>query len=120
MFLTMKNKVLFLIYKLDLPRLYDVSYDSREYYLHLKYSPGDERLTKLNNQPLCLNIRQSKDGNIYELNDRCLLIDSDRVKWIFKQSFSHLKLSICSKKNRHICGEEIDMKQSMILLKSFD
>jgi hypothetical protein len=96
---------------LDLPQLHVVSYDSKENYLHFDYFPVDDRLIKLNNDQLCLNIRQSIDGNIYISNNQCLSIHNNRVKYLINKSYPYLKLSICSKKHRNICGQEIEMKE---------
>ncbi|CAF1149884.1 unnamed protein product [Rotaria sp. Silwood1] len=95
----------------DLPQLRVISYNTKENILHFDYLPGDERLIKINHQQLCLNIRQSKDGNIYQSIDQCLTIDNNRVKWIIEKEFPYLKLSICSRKYHHICGQETEMKE---------
>ncbi|CAF2499193.1 unnamed protein product [Rotaria sp. Silwood2] len=95
----------------DLPQLRIISYNTKENILHFDYLPGDERLIKINHQQLCLNIRQSTDGNIYQSIGQCLSIDNNRVKWIIKREFPFLKLSICSKKYSHICGQETEMKE---------
>jgi hypothetical protein len=36
---------------------------------------------------------------------------NQHVKWKIEKDFSFLKLSICSKKQRNICGNEIEMKE---------
>ncbi|CAF1407947.1 unnamed protein product [Rotaria sordida] len=95
----------------DLPQLRVISYNTKENILYFDYLPGDERLVKINHQQLCLNIRQSTDGNIYQSIDECLSIDNNRVKWIIKKEYPYLKLSICSKKYHHICGQETEMKE---------
>jgi hypothetical protein len=41
----------------------------------------------------------------------CLSIKNHRVLWIIEKEFPYLKLSICSKKYRNICGQEIEMKE---------
>jgi hypothetical protein len=99
------------LYLLDLPQLHVVSYNSKENYLHFDYLPGDDRLIKLTNEQLCLHIRQSADGNLYQSINQCLSIHNNRVKWIIEKDFPYLKLSICSKKHRNICGQEIEMKE---------
>jgi hypothetical protein len=66
---------------------------------------------KLNEDQLCLNLRQSSDGKIYQSIKECLPIISQHVKWKIEKDFSYLKLSICSKKHRNICGNEIEMKE---------
>ncbi|CAF0851701.1 unnamed protein product [Adineta ricciae] len=98
----------------DLPQLHVVSYNSKENYLHFDYLPGDDRLLKMNNEHLCLNIRQSMDGNIYLPINQCLSIHNNRVKWTIEKTFTYLKLSICSKKNPNICGQEIEMKEDSL------
>jgi len=99
------------VYLLDLPQLHVKSYNSKEKYLHFDYFPGDDRLIKLNNDQLCLNIRQSSDGKFYQLIKQCLEIKNHRVQWKIDREYSYLKLSICSKKSRNICGPEIEMKE---------
>jgi hypothetical protein len=101
---------------LDLPQLHVVSYNSKENYLHFDYLPDDDRLRKLTNEQICLNIRQSTDGNLYQPIEQCLLIFNNRVQWVIKKEYPYLKLSICSKKNRNICGPEIEMKEGFIRL----
>jgi len=101
----------YVLYLLDLPQLHVVSYNSKENYLHFDYLPGDDRLIKLTNEQLCLHIRQSADGNLYQSINQCLSIQNNRVKWIIEKDFPYLKLSICSKKHRNICGQEIEMKE---------
>jgi hypothetical protein len=80
----------------------------------LGYFPGDDRLIKLNNDQSCLNIRQSMDGNIYQSNNQCLSIHNNRVKYLINKSYPYLRLSICSKKHRNICGQEIEMKEGFV------
>ncbi|CAF5182015.1 unnamed protein product, partial [Rotaria magnacalcarata] len=46
----------------DLPELHVIAYKAKENFLHFDYLPGEERLVKVNNQQLCLNIRQSTDA----------------------------------------------------------
>jgi hypothetical protein len=101
------------VYLLDLPQLHVISYNSKEKSLHFDYFPGDDRLIKLNNDQLCLNIRQSTDGNIYQLINQCLSIHNNRVEWLIKKEYPYLKLSICSIKHRNICGQEIEMKEGL-------
>ena len=96
---------------LDLPQLHVVSYNVKENLLHFDYLPGDDRWTKLNNDQLCLHIRQSSDGVIYQSIDQCLPMQNNRVHWTISKDLPYLKLSICSKKHRHICGQEIEMKE---------
>jgi hypothetical protein len=103
----------YVLYLLDLPQLHVVSYNSKENYLHFDYLPGDDRLIKLTNEQLCLHIRQSADGNLYQSINQCLSIHNNRVKWIIEKDFPYLKLSICSKKHRNICGQEIEMKEGL-------
>ena len=100
-----------LILDLDLPQLHVVSYNLKENLLHFDYLPGDDRWTKLNNDQLCLHIRQSSDGVIYQSIDQCLAIQNNRVHWTISKDLPYLKLSICAKKHRHICGQEIEMKE---------
>ncbi|CAF0774952.1 unnamed protein product [Adineta steineri] len=95
----------------DLPQLHVISYNSKENYLHFDYLPGDDHLRKINNEQLCLNIRQSSDGNIYQTINQCLAIHNNRVKWFLEKDFPYLKFSICSIKKQNICGQEIDMKE---------
>ena len=112
--LTMNSLFSTVLIELDLPQLHVVSYNSKENYLHFDYLPGDDRLLKTNNEHLCLNIRQSTDGNIYLPINQCLSIHNNRVKWTIEKTFTYLKLSICSKKNPSICGQEIEMKEGWI------
>ncbi|CAF3752170.1 unnamed protein product [Rotaria socialis] len=102
----------------DLPELHVMAYNTKENFLHFDYLPGEERLAKVNNQQLCLNIRQSTDASIYQSIDNCLPIDNNRVEWIIKRDFPYLKLSICSKKHRNICGKEIEMKEDSLIRSS--
>jgi hypothetical protein len=95
----------------DLPQLNVVSYNIRENILHFDYLPGDDRWTKIHHEQLCLHIRQSTDSLIYHSIERCLPIDNRRVRWTISKDLPYLKLSICSKKHRHICGQEIEMKE---------
>jgi hypothetical protein len=60
-----------------------------------------------------LNLRQSSDGKFYRLMKPCLSIKNHRVLWIIEKEFPYLKLSICSKKYRNICGQEIEMKEEI-------
>lgn len=94
----------------DLPQLHLISYNSKENYLHFDYLPSTNRLFKLTNDQLCLNVRQSADGKFYQTIPECLTIENNRVHWIIKKDFPFLKLSICSKKQANICGQEIEMK----------
>jgi hypothetical protein len=111
----MINSLLFKFFfcVLDLPQLHVVSYNSKENYLHFDYLPDDDRLRKLTNEQICLNIRQSTDGNLYQPINQCLSISNNRVQWLIKKEYPYLKLSICSKKNRNICGQEIEMKEGL-------
>ena len=110
-------KLLTLRLILDLPQLHVVSYNSKSNYLHFDYLPDDDRLRKLNSDQLCLNIRQSTDGNLYQPIDQCLAISNNRVHWLIRREHPYLKLAICSKKNRQICGQEIEMKEGFLLEK---
>jgi hypothetical protein len=65
----------------------------------------------LNEGQLCLSIRQSSDGKFYQKFKQCLSIKNHRVLWKIDKEFCYLKLSICSKKYRNICGQEIEMKE---------
>ncbi|CAF3742114.1 unnamed protein product [Adineta steineri] len=95
----------------DLPQLRVISYNSKENYLQFDYLPDTSRLFKLNENQLCLNIRQSSDGTLYQPTRECLPISNHRVQWILDKNYSNLKLSVCSKKRRNICGQEIEMKE---------
>ena len=101
-------------FDLDLPQLHVVSYDSKENFLHFDYLPGDDRLMKLKNEQLCLNIRQSPNGAVYRPVDACLPIQQNRVQWLIEKEFPYLKLSICSNKHKNICGQEIEMKEGRV------
>ena len=68
-------------------------------------------MSRLNEEQLCLNLRQSSDGKFYRLVGQCLPMKNHRVPWRIEKEFSYLKLSICSKKYRTICGTEIEMKE---------
>jgi hypothetical protein len=103
--------LIYLIFLLDLPQLHVVSYNSKENFLQFDYLPDTSRVLKLNENQLCLNIRQSPDGKIYQSIEQCLPILNHRVKWRIEKEFSYLKLSICSKKHRNICGQEIEMNE---------
>ena len=87
-----------------------ISYNSKEKSLHFDYLPDDERFRRIRNEQLCLHIRQSTDGNLYQAVHQCLSIENNRVPWSMQKEFPFLKLAICSKKNREICGQEIEMK----------
>ncbi|CAF3380090.1 unnamed protein product [Rotaria sp. Silwood1] len=93
----------------DLPQLHVISYNSKENVLQFNYLPDSSRLLKLNEEHLCLNIRKSSDGKIYQSIQQCLPILNHRVQWRIEKEFSYLKLSICSKKFKHICGKETEM-----------
>lgn len=97
----------------DLPQLHVISYNSKDKLLHFDYLPDDERLRRIGNEQLCMHIRQSADGNLYQSMNRCLPIENNRVHWLMKKDFPFLKLAICSKKNRDICGQEIEMKDGL-------
>ncbi|CAF0944414.1 unnamed protein product [Rotaria sordida] len=97
----------------DLPQLHVVSYNSNENILQFNYLPDNTRLLKLNEEKLCLNIRQSSDGKIYQTIQQCLSILNHRVQWKIEKEYSYLKLSICSKKYKHICGKETEMNQEI-------
>jgi hypothetical protein len=88
-----------------------VSYNSKEYFLEFDYLPESSRLLKLKEEKLCLNLRQSSDGKFYRLMKPCLPIKNHRVPWTIEKEFPYLKLSICSKKYRNVCGQEIEMKE---------
>jgi len=88
-----------------------VSYNSKENFLEFDYLPDTSRVLKLTEEQLCLNIRQSSDGKFYQLIKQCLTIKNNRVQWKIDREYSYLKLSICSKKSRNICGQEIEMKE---------
>jgi hypothetical protein len=110
------SEIFSFVYFLDVPQLHVISYNSKENFLHFDYLPGDDRLIKIKNEQLCLNIRQSTDGNLYQAIDQCLSIHNNRVKWLIKKEFPYLKLSICSKKYRNICGQEIEMKEGLLFI----
>ena len=95
----------------DLPQLYILSYDARESSLQFDYLPDSARSSAWHDEQLCLNIRQSSDGKMYQSMERCLPIVNRRVQWEIEEEYPHLKLSVCSKKHRYICGAEIEMKE---------
>ncbi len=96
-----------------------MSYNSKENFLEFDYLPDISRLLKFNEEQLCLNIRQSSDGKFYRLIKQCLPIKTHRVFWKIDKEFSYLKLSICSKKYRNICGQEIEMKEGKFHFSNF-
>ncbi|CAF4592885.1 unnamed protein product, partial [Rotaria sp. Silwood2] len=73
----------------DLPQLHVVSYNSKENILQFNYLPDSSRLLKLNEEQLCLNIRQSSDGKIYQSIQECLSILNNRVQWKIEKEFSY-------------------------------
>ncbi len=91
-----------------------MSYNAKEDFLEFDYLPDTLRVLKLTEEQLCLNIRQSSDGKFYQLIKQCLAIKNHRVQWKIDREYSYLKLSICSKKSRNICGQEIEMKEGKI------
>ncbi|CAF1305916.1 unnamed protein product, partial [Adineta ricciae] len=97
----------------DLPQLHVVSYKSKENLLQFDYLPDSSRLSNLNENQLCLNIRQSSDGKLYQSVDECLPIVNRQVQWRIGKDQPFLKLAVCSKKTREICGQEIEMKEEM-------
>ena len=98
-------------WNIDLPQLHVVSYKSKENLLQFDYLPDSSRLSNLNENQLCLNIRQSSDGKLYQSVDECLPIVDRQVQWRIGKDQPFLKLAICSKKHREICGQEIEMKE---------
>lgn len=109
-----RRQSLIALFRLDLPQLHVVSYNVKEHFLHFDYLPSDDRLLKITNEQLCLSIRQSPDGSIYHPINQCLPIHNNRVQWTIEKEFAYLKLSICSKKNSNICGQEIEMKEGAL------
>ncbi|UJR15729.1 hypothetical protein I4U23_002664 [Adineta vaga] len=83
----------------DLPQLHVVSYNSKENLLQFHYLPDTSHLSNLNENQLCLNIRQSSDGKVYQSIEECLSISNHRVPWTIKQP--------------EICGQEIEMKEEI-------
>ena len=88
-----------------------MSYHWKESWFEFDYFPESSRLVKLHEDQLCLNLRQSSDGKFYRSVKPCLPIANHRVAWKIEKEHPYFKLSICAKKDRHICGQEIEMKE---------
>ena len=101
----------FQLFLSDLPQLHVVSYHPKDASLHFDYLPGSSRSKAMNEEQLCLNVRQSNDGKFYQPGNSCLPFVHRRAPWKMQEDFLYLKLSICSKKHRDICGSEIEMKE---------
>ena len=101
----------FLFSSLDLPQLHAISYHPKEQTLTFDYLPLSSLSKWLSDDQLCLNIRHSTDGKLYQKAETCLSIVQRRVRWQIVEQFPYLKLSICSKKRSYVCGSEVEMKE---------
>lgn len=97
--------------ELDLPQLHSISYNSRETFLRFDYLPTHVDSKQMNEEKICLNIRQSTDGKLYQPANPCVPILHRRAQWTINEQNPFLRLSICSRKRRQICGSEIEMKE---------
>lgn len=95
-----------------------VSYNWKEYSFEFDYFPESTRLLKLHEDQLCLNLRQSSDGKYYRLIKQCLPIRHRHVAWKIEKDLPYFKLSICAKRDRNICGAEIEMKEGKFISSS--
>ena len=102
------------LFELDLPQLHTISYNPKETFLRFDYLPTHAHSNELNEEKICLNIRQSADGKIYRSANSCLSIVHRRAQWVIDEQNPYLRLSVCSRKRRHICGPEIEMKEGKL------
>lgn len=86
--------------------------------LSFEYTPIGSRSKLLSDEQICLNIRPSSDGKLFQASQSCLSINHRRVQYRIAEDFPFLRLSICWKKHPDMCGSEIEMKEGHLLMRN--